>query len=76
MGYSFEWVINHAFYDNAHPGLLRNKNFPNMVIWPSINHAYVLIFSCRRANRYMYYYGKKNMESKARTYTKKHVLVI
>lgn len=75
MGYSLEWIINHAFYDNAHPGLLRNKNFPNMVIWPwSINHAYVLIFSCRRANRY--YYGKKNMESKARTYTKKHVLVI
>lgn len=70
MGYSFEWVTNHAIT----PGLLRNKNFPNMVIWPSINHAYVLIFSCRRANRY--YYGKKNMESKARTYTKKHVLVI
>lgn len=74
MGYSFEWVINYAICHNAHPGLLRNKNFPNMVIWPSINHAYALIFSCRRANRY--YYGKKNMESKARTYTKKNVLVI
>lgn len=54
MGYGQEWVINHAIYDNAHPFLSRNKNFTNMVVWLSVNHAYVLIYSCRKANRHHY----------------------
>lgn len=41
MGYSFEWVINYVIYDNVYFGLLRNKNFFNMVIWLLINYVYM-----------------------------------